>query len=59
MKKYSVYVKFKNGQDIQFETNTNVKMYSRLNGGALNLSLKVNIPLPLSDIGNRRGTFGN
>lgn len=26
MKKYSVQVKFKNGQDLKFETDTNVKL---------------------------------
>lgn len=26
MKKYSVFVKFKNGQSLQFDTDTNIKM---------------------------------
>ncbi len=26
MKKYSIYVKFKDGQDLQFETDTNVRL---------------------------------
>ncbi|GIN38473.1 hypothetical protein [Heyndrickxia oleronia] len=35
MKRYSVYVLFKNGQDMQFETDTNVKMAQpvEINGG--------------------------
>lgn len=35
MKRYSVYVLFKNGQDMQFETNTNVKIAQpvEINGG--------------------------
>lgn len=35
MKKYSVYVLFNNGQDMQFETDTNVKMVmpQYINGG--------------------------
>ncbi|MCM3454473.1 hypothetical protein M3685_11005 [Heyndrickxia oleronia] len=35
MKRYSVYVLFENGQDMQFETDTNVKMTQpvEINGG--------------------------
>ncbi|MCI1593232.1 hypothetical protein [Heyndrickxia oleronia] len=35
MKRYSVYVLFENGQDMQFETDTNVKMAQpvEINGG--------------------------
>ncbi|MBU5214576.1 hypothetical protein [Heyndrickxia oleronia] len=35
MKRYSVYVLFKNGQNMQFETDTNVKMAQpvKINGG--------------------------
>ena len=31
MKKYSVYTVFKNGQDMQFETNTNVLLLQPFN----------------------------
>ncbi|WP_144461796.1 hypothetical protein [Siminovitchia fortis] len=33
MKKYSVYIVLSNGQDIQFETNTNIKMQMPINIG--------------------------
>ncbi|WP_100401036.1 hypothetical protein [Bacillus sp. FJAT-44742] len=35
MKKYSVYVKFTNNQDLQFETDTDIKKATtqRINGG--------------------------